>query len=55
MAPENGVVTDNTEIGSQANYNCEAGYYLYGGSSRTCQNDGNWTGIEPRCCKYFVD
>ena len=51
MAPENGAVTDNTEIGSQANYNCEPGYYLYGDSSRTCQNDGNWTGIEPRCCK----
>ena len=49
--PENGAVTDNTDVGTQANYTCDDGYCLNGTRYRTCQNDGNWTGTEPTCGK----
>ena len=58
--PENGAVTDNTDVDTQANYTCDAGYCLNGTRSRTCQNDGNWTGTQPTCgkqanlCLFFV-
>ena len=48
-APENGAVTNNTDVDTQANYTCDAGYCLYGNRYRTCQSDGNWTGTEPSC------
>ena len=47
--PENGAVTNNTVVGTQANYTCDAGYCLYGNQYRTCQSDGNWTGTDPSC------
>ena len=47
--PENGAVTNNTDVGTQANYTCDTGYCLYGNRYRTCQTDGSWNGTEPSC------
>ena len=35
--------------GSVANYDCNRGFYLGGESMRTCQEDGQWTGVAPIC------
>lgn len=35
-----------------ATYMCDAGYDLVGGDAlRTCDSDGNWSGIEPSNCQ----
>ena len=53
--PTNGQVnfTTTTE-GSVANYTCDTGYDLVGDTTRTCQNDGQWSGSEPTCQSKFV-
>lgn len=48
-APTYGSVTFNTTVNSQAYYSCNPGFYLAGDTSRNCQCDGNWTGIQPTC------
>ena len=30
-------------------YSCNSGYSLDGLERRTCQSDGQWLGIEPKC------
>ncbi|XP_065174514.1 sushi, von Willebrand factor type A, EGF and pentraxin domain-containing protein 1-like [Sycon ciliatum] len=36
--------------GTVARYSCDAGYILSGDATRTCQNDGSWSGAAmPRC------
>ena len=48
--PSNGMVTfTTTTFGSTANYVCNTGYTLSGGSTRTCQSDGTWSGSPPTC------
>ena len=49
--PPNGRVSLSTGvfIGSRATYTCDSGYSLVGGSTRVCQNDGNWSGRPPIC------
>ena len=49
-APTNGAVNDSlTTYQSVATYQCNTGYNLIGESDRTCQADGNWSGVEPIC------
>ena len=46
--------TSGRHSGSSATYSCKDGYELYGGDHiRKCQDDGYWSGKEPRCrrCK----
>ena len=43
------VVLSGTTVGSIATYNCRFGYALIGGSTRTCQINGEWSGEEPFC------
>ncbi|XP_065841870.1 CUB and sushi domain-containing protein 1-like [Oscarella lobularis] len=46
----NGVRTGNgTLYASVVKFGCKTGYKLYGSSSRTCQNDGTWSGSQPTC------
>jgi len=34
-------------------FHCLKGYVLIGDSARTCQTNGEWSGIQPRCiCKW---
>ena len=36
-------------VGSVATHSCDTGYTLIGGSTRTCQSDGTWSGSEITC------
>ena len=56
----NGVITvtytgglvDSRPVNTIATFTCDNGYTLTGGSFRTCQNDGTWSGIALTCqCK----
>ena len=49
--PVNGQVshTAGTILGQTATYSCNTGYNLVGGSTRTCQNTGVWSGSAPTC------
>ena len=51
-SPGNGSVSteeQTTTYGQVANYTCNPGYTLIGDQSRTCQQDGNWSGLPPVC------
>ena len=49
-APTNGTISfTTTTFGSTATYSCNTGYTLSGGSIRTCQSDGTWSGSVPTC------
>ena len=51
-SPGNGSVSteeQTTTYGQVANYTCNPGYTLIGEQSRTCQQDGNWSGSPPVC------
>lgn len=45
--PANGQVTVTSS--SYAAYACESGYQLVGEQTRTCQNNGQWSGQAPTC------
>ena len=49
--PANGRVshTAGTIFGHTATYSCHTGYNLVGGSTRTCQAAGVWSGSVPTC------
>ena len=48
--PPNGEVSlDGVVFGSQATYNCSAGYNLFGDATRSCEADGRWSGSQPAC------
>ena len=38
-----------TDFGSTATYSCQKGYVLSGKSTRTCQANGQWSGVAPVC------
>ena len=40
---------DNRPVDTVATYSCDTGYTLNGGSTRTCQSDGTWSGSVPTC------
>ena len=49
-SPENGEVTQTgTLVGSVAIYSCFPGFELVGEETRTCQENGQWSGTEPFC------
>ena len=48
--PTNGQVsTGRTTFGQTATYSCDPGYNLVGGTQRTCQVTGVWSGSVPTC------
>ena len=47
-------VSSTTTAGAVASYECVAGYTLEGSSTRTCQNDGSWSGSEPTCISKLL-
>ena len=54
LAPANGVInsTGNME-GDTVTYICNEGYNLSGDANRTCQSNGSWSGIPPKCDRTF--
>jgi len=48
--PENGIrVGEDLCIGAVVYYECNTNYDLVGPASRTCWNDGSWSGFLPTC------
>ena len=41
--------------GTVATYTCNNGFELFGDVTRTCQNDGTWTGSEPTSCQSMLE
>lgn len=53
-APENGqVVLTGITFGSTASYNCLPGFNIVGSATRTCQENGQWSGQAPTCAGLF--
>ena len=52
--PLNGVVDtpQGTIFHQVATYSCNDMYVLVGNKTRTCQEDGRWSGYEPYCGKF---
>ena len=49
-APQNGAVQfESTTYTSIAFYQCSQGHILEGSESRTCQANGQWSGVAPTC------
>ena len=53
--PQNGKVdATGTAFWDTAMYTCNPGFDLIGKSKRTCQENGQWSGVAPFCrCKYY--
>ena len=50
MSPENGHLFDlGNKIGDTIHVKCNDGYRLGGDSSRTCQDNGDWSGETATC------
>ena len=48
--PDNGAVDQpSSAVGSIATYVCNDDYLLVGSDTRTCQDNGEWSGEEPVC------
>ena len=41
--------------GTVATYTCNDGFELFGDVTKTCQNDGTWTGSEPTSCQSMLE
>ena len=54
--PINGQVdqASGTTFGETATYSCNTGYSLMGGSTRTCQATGEWSGSAPTCQRMLL-
>ena len=54
--PANGLVSysGRTTFRQIANYSCNTGYNLVGGSTRTCQATGRWSGSAPTCQRMLL-
>ena len=54
-APDNGMIScplgdDNVpSYEDTCTYTCNTGYKLTNSNTRTCQNDGSWSGSAPMC------
>lgn len=45
---------DGVEYLSQAQYQCEEGYFVDGDAVRTCQGDRSWSTPIPTCTRKFM-
>ena len=53
--PTNGMVTvEDRTVDSVAIYECDTGYELNGDETRTCEDDGEWSGSEPTCERMLL-
>ena len=51
MEPANGAVnlSEGSLVGADATYTCDSSFRLIGTTSRTCQQNGSWSGEAPVC------
>jgi len=50
IAPDNGMIQcSGTSVDDICVFTCDDGFELSGSSSRTCQDDGTWSGTEAVC------
>ena len=50
IAPANGDVNQpGNSVGTVASYACNDGFQLIGDKTRTCEEDGEWSGTDPTC------
>ena len=50
LTPENGNKVDSgRDYSDTATFSCSPGYLLKGSNLRTCQLNGEWSGIQPEC------
>ena len=55
QAPTNGKqFVSGTTVGHSVNYTCNPGYNLLGNSSRTCQDNGQWSGTPSSCSRKLL-
>ena len=54
-APANGEVDQpGNSVGTMASYSCKDGFELIGDKTRTCQENGEWSGMAPTCkCEHI--
>jgi Notch-like protein len=54
-----GMITTDPEVsttyGTTATYECDSGYTLDGNATRTCEANGQWTGMAPTCVMQTID
>ena len=50
-----GVRFTGREPGATASYSCDPEYDLSGAQTRTCGQDGTWSGQEPTCESKFYE
>lgn len=48
------VKTTGTKFYDTATYSCMPGYRLLGDDSRTCSENGKWTGTAPICVGKYI-
>ena len=41
--------TNNRPVDTVATFSCDTGYTLNGGTTKTCESDGMWSGLDPVC------
>ena len=53
----NGTISysDSLGVDSVATHSCDTNYTLNGDITRTCQNDGTWSGLAPTCEGIHAD
>ena len=50
FAPVHGSLLPCSNLpGQSCVFSCDQGYLLSGASTRTCQGDGSWTGVQTDC------
>ena len=53
-APAHGSVEPCSNLpGHTCQFSCDQGYVLSGATTRTCNNDGTWTGLQTQCNGEF--
>ena len=45
----------NFSYGAEIRYMCKAGYVIFGSPTRTCSEEGRWTGVKPFCVGNYFD
>ena len=53
--PENGIIScTGNGVGDTCTVTCDDGFDLSGSETRTCQDDGSWSGTEAVCAQGTI-